>query len=70
MPRPSDPKVINKIRLVLKSNPNGLWVREIARKSGIPKSTVHYCLNKHMKNEIEDAVRIRGDLVRIVRLKK
>ncbi len=30
----------DKIKKILKENPNGLWVREIARKSGLDKSTV------------------------------
>ena len=30
----------DKIKKTLEENPNGLWVREIARKSGLDKSTV------------------------------
>ncbi len=31
---------MEKIRRTLKQNPHGLWIREIARKSGLDKSTV------------------------------
>lgn len=71
MPRVgSDLSVINKIKLVLKSNPQGLWIREIARKARLPKSTVHFYINNYMKNEVEDVIKVKGNLIRLVRLKK
>lgn len=31
---------LEKIRKVLKESPNGIWIREISRKSGLDKSTI------------------------------
>lgn len=61
---------IKKIRNALRKNPQGLWIREIARRTGISKSTVHIYVNKYMVNEIEDVVKVRGNLIRFVRLKE
>jgi len=58
------------IRKTLKSNPNGLWIREIARQTKISKSTVHFYIEKYLAKEIEDVIKIKGNLVRIVRFKK
>jgi len=57
-----------KIRRILKENPQGLWVREIARKTGLDKSTVSIYLRKYMKNEVK-AMSISG-LVKIYKLKR
>jgi len=62
---------IKKIRNVLKKHSNGLWVREIARKTNIDKSTVSIYLAKYMKNEIEDTYpHVKSDMIKVVRLKK
>lgn len=61
---------LEKIRGILKKNPQGLWVREIARKTGLDKSTVSIYLSKYMVNEIEVVFPVGGQLIRIVRLKK
>ena len=50
--KPVDNKKIKKIEKILKQNPNGLWVREVARKTKLDKSTVSIYLNKHLKNKI------------------
>ena len=63
-----DKEKINKIREILKESPGGLWVREIARKSGLDKSTVSIYLSRYMKNEVE-VLSISG-LVKIYKLKK
>lgn len=60
---------MKKIRDVLKKNPQGLWVREIARKTGLDKSTVSIYLSKYMINEIEVVFPVGGQLIKIVRLK-
>ena len=70
MPREKDPQKIKKIKQVMLKNPQGLWVREIARQAGLDKSTVSIYLNKHMKNEVEDVISVKGGLIKIVRLKK
>ena len=59
---------IEKIINVLKANPNGLWVREIARKSGLDKSTVSIYLSKYMKEKV--TVTSISNLVKIYKLKR
>jgi FixJ family two-component response regulator len=63
-----DIKKISKIRKVLENNPRGLWVREIARKAGLDKSTVSIYLAKYMKEETE--VISISNLVKIYKLKR
>jgi len=70
MPRVGPDKVkIRKIRAVLKKTPQGLWIREIARRTRLSKSTVHKYINEYMKNEIEDVIKVKGSLIRLIRLK-
>jgi len=64
------PQKMNKITRTLRENPQGIWIREIARRTGISKSTVHLYINRYMENEIEEALKIKGNLIRFVRLKK
>lgn len=72
MGRRSGPDAIKmkKIRKILKNNPNGIWVREISRKTGLNRATVSIYLSKYMDNEIEEVFPIKGKLMKIVRLKK
>ncbi len=66
-----DIEKVKLIREVLSGSPKGLWVREIARKSGLDKSTVSRYLAEYMQGEIEDAYpKVKGDLIKIVRLKR
>ncbi|MCX6814260.1 MAG: hypothetical protein NTY20_01220 [Candidatus Aenigmarchaeota archaeon] len=60
--------IVKKIRDVLYKNPQGIWIREIARKSGISKSCVHVYLTHHMINEIEEVVSV-SSLVKFYKLK-
>jgi predicted transcriptional regulator len=65
-----DIEKIKLIRKVLRKNPQGLWVREIARKTGLDKSTVSIYLAKYMENEIEDThPHVKGDVIKVVKLK-
>ena len=68
MVRKPDPEKIEKIKRILKKEKDGLWIREIARRTGIPKSTISYYVNTYMKEEIEDVW--RKGFIRIVKLKK
>lgn len=54
--RPSSPdkNKIKIIRKVLKQNSNGIWIRELARKSKLSKSTVQRYLAEFMRDEIEE----------------
>jgi len=64
----------NKIKLIrqtLTKNPQGLWIREIARKTGLDKSLVSRYLAEYMQDEIEDAFpKVKGKLIKVVRLKR
>lgn len=68
-PGPDEAK-LKKIKELLKKNPKGLWVREIARKTGLDKSTVSLYLENHMANEIEEIFISESRWIKIVRLKK
>lgn len=72
MPRKGpDKNKIELIRQVLRKNPNGLWVREIARKTDLDKSTVSIYLAKYMHDEIEDTFpNVKGELIKVVKLKR
>ena len=65
-----DKTKIKKIRSFLEKNPQGVWIREISRKTGLDKSTVSIYLSKHMQNEIEEVFPVKGSLIKIVRLRK
>lgn len=62
-----DKNKVDKIREVLKKNSQGLWVREIARKANLDKSTVSIYLSKYMEDEV-NVISISG-LVKIYKLK-
>jgi len=49
-----DDKKIELILEVLKKNPDGIWIRELARQCDLDKSTVCLYLNKHLKDKIQD----------------
>lgn len=66
----ADQEKLRKIRRVLKSNPKGIWIRELARKAKLDKSTVSIYLNKYLSEDIEDVYPVRGKLIRIVRLRR
>jgi len=63
-----DSEKIKKIKKLLIENPQGLWIREIARQARMSKSTVSKYINEYMKDEIEDIWKRK--FIRIVRLKK
>lgn len=65
-----DKNKLCKIRNVLRQNPQGLWIREIARRTKISKSTVHIYVNNYMKDELRDIIDVRGSLLRLIKLRK
>lgn len=56
---------LKKIIQVLKDNPDGLWVREIARKANLDKTLVSRYLNDHLKDKIEVSFTLPIKLVRL-----
>jgi response regulator of citrate/malate metabolism len=71
MPRPKgpNPEKIAKIVTILKQNPKGIWIRELARKCKLPKTTVHRYVNEFMQNEIECVFNGGYGFVKIIKLK-
>lgn len=46
-------------------------MREIARKTGLDKSTVSIYLAKYLTKDVEDAhPHVKGDMIKVVRLKR
>ncbi len=62
-----DKKKLKKIREALKKNPQGLWVRKIARETGLDKSMVSIYLRRYMEKEVE--VMSVSELVKIYKLR-
>lgn len=65
-----DEDKVKKILEVLRKNPQGLWIREIARQAKLSTTTTHRYLTKYMKDRIKEAVTIKGGLVKFVKLKR
>lgn len=65
-----DIKKLKRIRKVLVENPQGLWIREIARKAGLNRMTVSIYISKYMEHEVETVFPVEGGLIKIVRLRK
>ena len=64
-----NPKSLEKIRDILKQNPQGLWIRELARKTKLDKSLISRYLNKYLTDKIEEVYLVKKNLIKIVRLK-
>lgn len=64
-----DPNKVKKIVNVLKESPQGIWIREIARRANLSKSTVHRYVTEYLDDQIEVIVTVKGNLVKFVRLK-
>ena len=65
-----DEKKIGKIVTFLAANPDGIWLRRIAKETGYSPSTVAHYLETVLTNLIEDASIGTGKpLLRVVRLK-
>ena len=55
------------ILYALKAHPQGLWVRELSRLSGLKKSTVSHYLKHHLNDKIEIVHQTQH--IKIVKLK-
>ena len=68
MPRKNKPNIrkLKKIKAILKKHPEGLWVRELSRKSGIDKSAISRYVNKDLDKEIETK---KLGVIKIIKLK-
>ncbi len=54
MVRTQDKKKISKILNILIKHPEGLWLRQISKYTGIAPSTVHYYINQTLSEIIEN----------------
>ena len=63
-----DEEKIRKIRNLLSKHPNGIWIREIAKKLKLDKSLVSRYINTYMKNEIKDVYKTKKP-IRFIKLK-
>ncbi|HIJ99008.1 TPA: hypothetical protein H1005_03615 [archaeon] len=66
--RGADKVKLELILYVLRTNPHGSWVRDIAKKSGLKKSTVANYLNTHLKDKVE--VVHDSEHIKLVKLKE
>ena len=63
-----DMKKVAAILETLKKNPEGMWIMELSRATGISKSTVHRYIHNELKNVIEESMSFSG-LVKVYKLK-
>jgi len=67
--KPGHDKIkLETIIYALKTSPHGSWVRDIAKKTGLKKSTVAHYINNHLKDKIE--VVHDSKHIKIVKLKQ
>lgn len=62
---------MNKVAMIietLKKNPEGMWIMELARATGISKSTVHRYIHNELKGIVEESMSFSG-LVKVYKLK-
>ncbi len=68
MPREKsgDDKKLKALLRVLKEHPDGLWVRELARKARLDKSTVSRYLARHLKESVQCEFWGRNKVIKLV----
>ena len=65
MPSKSQEDKTKKILKVLRDNPEGLWIRELARKSNLDKSTVSRYAEKELADKVEWSFFGRNKVLRL-----
>jgi len=72
MSKPLSSAKVVRILSVLQQYPDGLHIREISRRTGIPVSTVHYYFSRHLEKYVDEIVigPKENPFVRLVKLKK
>ncbi len=60
-----DPKKIEKILGVLKSHPEGIWIRELARQTNLDKSLISRYINTHLQDQVEFPITFPIKLVKL-----
>lgn len=74
MPKGPDNKKINNIMKALRScGKEGIWIRELARQTGMPVATVYYYLCNFMQDKVKIKPAVFGGIehkqMKIVRLR-
>ena len=65
MPSKNQEDKTKKILKVLRDNPEGLWIRELARKSNLDKSTVSRYAEKELADKVEWSFFGRNKVLRL-----
>jgi DNA-binding Lrp family transcriptional regulator len=65
MPSKKQEDKTKKILKVLRDNPEGLWIRELARKSNLDKSTVSRYAEKELADKVEWSYFGRNKVLRL-----
>lgn len=68
MTRTIDQNKLIKIIKILKKHPEGVWIRELARKAKLDKSLVSRYVNLYLKNKIKNIYKTEHPF-RIIKLK-
>jgi len=68
MGKPIDQNKLNKIIKILKKHPQGIWIRELARKTKLDKSLVSRYVNLYLKSKIKNVYKTKHPF-RIIKLK-
>ncbi|AJF59577.1 MAG: hypothetical protein QT03_C0001G0066 [archaeon GW2011_AR10] len=61
----ADEEKIKAIKKALKSRPDGLWIRELARASGLDKSTVSRYMSSYLASETQQEFLGRNKIIRL-----
>lgn len=69
MTRTLDKTKVKKIINSLKRHPQGTYLSQIARETGLSKSTVNYILTKHLSDKLDEIITGDGGLFKIIKLK-
>jgi hypothetical protein len=67
-PRKPNEKTMKRLYLTLLNAKDWVWLRELARRSKIPESTVRKYINYHMADMIEE-MNLGEDLTKIVKIR-
>jgi predicted transcriptional regulator with HTH domain len=59
---------LNRIVSILKNYPQGIWIRELARRANLDRSLVSRYVNLYLRDKIEDVYPTRKP-IRIIKLK-
>jgi|GEM_PF-7095706 predicted transcriptional regulator len=60
---PNKKKLETIMKIIRSTKSNGIWIRELARQTNLPLATVHFYINKFLKDRVKiETVKI-GELL-------